>query len=1155
MKNGAYLALQGGCYSRRLLTPNQAGALENARKEIKRISLDDQSESEYGQIYSVSGPVVIAENMIGCAMYELVKVGHDNLVGEVIRIEADKATIQVYEETAGVTVGDPVLRTGKPLSVELGPGLMETIYDGIQRPLKAIKEISQSIYIPRGIDAPALDRVIKYDFKPAQLKVGDHISGGDIFGSIFENSLLDDHKILLPPRARGTITSIAEAGSYTIDEPLLEVEFDGVKHQYSMYHTWPVRIPRPVTEKLSADYPLLTGQRVLDSLFPCVQGGTTCIPGAFGCGKTVISQSLSKFSNSDAIIYVGCFAKGTQVMMADGSDKSVEDVEVGETVMGQDGTGRCVVGLPRGNNTMYHVREITGHRRDAEVHGLMDFTVSGDHKLVLKTKQNIQVTTRKYGGKLYAAVVHFALEKSETGLDVVKSKTKVFGYHVHGGQIGADEKAAKFAAELEKSASIEWVCEAKDYDAVGINVKTNTTQMIQPIFLESGKLAAWLEAEGLQKRLVPQLAYLLGAWAGNGCMDRAAFSFDPKDTLLVDRVRDYSESLGLTCSANEYHHRYLNSRGNAVDELTNDVDFNEEQYFIQMVQGAKDDGDNYIFDTDMETDLSDLTYEPENFESSIVSCDYRGDMTVTVHDTAVRLNGIRKNNDNSNVFWDAIKMFGIRNDIDGDLEKAVPGHLAFEDIAVREQFLAGFIDSDGDVRVNNDGSKNATIATIYSSVSDGVVKVARSLGIKVSVSTEDENIDSNGVRHKFVYRVSLNGPALAGVLSHCALERNQTPVTKFSRDPVVFHFDLIESEAEDYYGITLHETTDHMFMLSNLALVHNCGERGNEMAEVLMEFPELFTEISGRKEPIMKRTTLVANTSNMPVAAREASIYTGITLAEYFRDQGKNVSMIADSSSRWAEALREISGRLGEMPADQGFPAYLGAKLASFYERAGKAIALGSPNRIGSVSIVAAVSPAGGDFSDPVTTATLGITQVFWGLDKKLAQRKHFPSINTSVSYSKYTNVLGKYYDANYAEFPALRDRIREILSKAEELEQVVQLVGKSALSDSDKITLDVATLLKEDFLQQNGYSTYDAFCPIWKTFDMMRAFVGYHDEAQKAVANGANWNKLAEQTSDVKHSVSSSKFFEPSRGEEAGKEEFERLIATISERFAEAAE
>lgn len=265
----------------------------------------EAGEDLYGAVYSVSGPVIVAENMTGCAMYELCKVGHDQLVGEVIRIDADRATIQVYEETAGVQVGDPVGRTGKPLSVELGPGLMETIYDGIQRPLRTIADVSKSIYIPRGINVPALSREVKYDFKAADKKVGDHITGGDIFGSVFENSLLNDHKILLPPRARGTIKWIAEPGGYTVDEKILEVEFNGETKEYSMMHTWPVRVPRPVNEKLPSDSPLIVGQRVLDALFPSVQGGTVCIPGAFGCGKTVISQSLSKFSNSDIIVYVG----------------------------------------------------------------------------------------------------------------------------------------------------------------------------------------------------------------------------------------------------------------------------------------------------------------------------------------------------------------------------------------------------------------------------------------------------------------------------------------------------------------------------------------------------------------------------------------------------------------------------------------------------------------------------------------------------------------------------------------------------------------------------------------------------------------------------------------------------------------------------------
>lgn len=1034
--------------------------MENARKQIQRLNIDDQKEGQYGSIYSVSGPVVVAENMIGCAMYELVKVGHDNLVGEVIRINGDKATIQVYEETAGVTVGDPVLRTGAPLSAELGPGLLNTIYDGIQRPLKEIKDETNSIYIPRGIDVPALSKTVQYDFKPGQLKVGDHITGGDIFGSVFENSLLDDHKILLPPRARGTITSIAEAGSYTVEDTVLEVEFDGKKHKYSMMHTWPVRVPRPVAEKLTADYPLLTGQRVLDSLFPCVQGGTTCIPGAFGCGKTVISQSLSKYSNSDVIIYVGCFTKGTQVMMADGKDKSIEDVQLGELVMGKDGEARKVVGLPRGFDTMYKVEQI-GHDDS------LNFTVSADHKLVLKTEQKIEVTTRKFAGKNYAAVNYFAMGKTKKsaggkdGVEIVRVKSKVFAHHIHGKEV-AESKALEFAASVDLSA-IEWVVEAKDYyEQVEDTVKQNSTQLINPVFYESNAIGKWLADNGETKpSSASELAYLMGA------------AFNESRESISDAATNTKRTL-------------------------ENVEFDDLKSVDSSLDLSMDDG-----------------YETDN--TSIHSVNEKESVNV------------------AGLFKQALDHFGFSTGSD----KVIPSSIAVENIEVRESFLAGFVDASQtelkqESAIINIGASNKSIIA-------NIVKLARSLGIKAACKDDELN------------RITLEGPALAGVLSKCS--SSSVDAKSFARDAVPFNFNLLRSAKENYYGITLSEASDHMFLLSNLALVHNCGERGNEMAEVLMEFPELYTEIDGRKEPIMKRTTLVANTSNMPVAAREASIYTGITLAEYFRDQGKNVSMIADSSSRWAEALREISGRLGEMPADQGFPAYLGAKLASFYERAGKATALGSPDRVGSVSVVAAVSPAGGDFSDPVTTATLGITQVFWGLDKKLAQRKHFPSINTSVSYSKYTNILNKYYDSNYAEFPQLRNKIKEILSNAEELEQVVQLVGKSALSDSDKITLDVATLIKEDFLQQNGYSTYDAFCPIWKTFDMMRAFISYHDEAQKAVANGAQWSKLAEATADVKHAVSSAKFFEPSRGEKEGEKEFNALLTNISEKFAEASE
>merc|ERR1712159_879600 len=219
------------------------------------------------------------------------------------------------------------------------------------------------------------------------------------------------------------------------------------------------------------------------------------------------------------------------------------------------------------------------------------------------------------------------------------------------------------------------------------------------------------------------------------------------------------------------------------------------------------------------------------------------------------------------------------------------------------------------------------------------------------------------------------------------------------------------------------------------------------MAEVVKDFPDLMTvdPTTGKEEPIMQRTVVVANTSNMPVAAREASIYTGICLAEYLRDMGYNVAMMADSTSRWAEALREISGRLAEMPADAGYPAYLSSKLAQFYERAGRVKCVGSPDREGSVTIVGAVSPPGGDFSDPVTTATLNIVQVFWGLDKKLAQRKHFPSVNWLISYSKYDRALEKFYDEFDPAFAPARTKCREILQTEDELNEIVQLVGKDS--------------------------------------------------------------------------------------------------------------
>ena len=301
----------------------------------------------------------------------------------------------------------------------------------------------------------------------------------------------------------------------------------------------------------------------------------------------------------------------------------------------------------------------------------------------------------------------------------------------------------------------------------------------------------------------------------------------------------------------------------------------------------------------------------------------------------------------------------------------------------------------------------------------------------------------------------------------------------------------------------------------NAIIYVGCGERGNEMAEVLQEFPELKTTIYDAEKKqteevgIMLRTCLVANTSNMPVAAREASIYTGITLAEYFRDQGMHVAMMADSTSRWAEALREISGRLGEMPADAGYPAYLGARLASFYERAGRVSCKGLPDREGSITIVGAVSPPGGDMSDPVAAATVNIVQVFWQLDQKLAQRKHFPSVNWNGSHSKYMKALDGFYSKTIEnkvdvpdDFMSLVASLRQILQMETELLEIIQLVGQDSLSEDQKLAVQVAKLIKEDYLQQNGFSEYDRYCPRQKSYWMMKNLVTFYDLGFKAITN-----------------------------------------------------
>ncbi|WP_340818962.1 ATP synthase subunit A [Methanolobus sp. WCC4] len=287
---------------------------------------------------------------------------------------------------------------------------------------------------------------------------------------------------------------------------------------------------------------------------------------------------------------------------------------------------------------------------------------------------------------------------------------------------------------------------------------------------------------------------------------------------------------------------------------------------------------------------------------------------------------------------------------------------------------------------------------------------------------------------------------------------------------------------------------------TDIVVYIGCGERGNEMADVLNEFPELQDPKTGR--PLMERTVLIANTSNMPVAAREASVYTGITIAEYYRDMGYDVSLMADSSSRWAEAMREISSRLEEMPGEEGYPAYLSARLSEFYERAGAVKSLAAEE--GSITVIGAVSPPGGDFSEPVTQNTLRIVKVFWALDAKLAQRRHFPSIDWLTSYSLYTQGLSDWFAENVApDWVPLRDNAMDLLQQESELQEIVQLVGSDALPEDQQLVLEICRMLREYFLQQNAFHPVDTYCPFDKQYKLLKAISRYSDMAQAALESG----------------------------------------------------
>mmetsp|Transcript_10467 Transcript_10467/g.42319 ORF Transcript_10467/g.42319 Transcript_10467/m.42319 type:complete len:1048 (-) Transcript_10467:963-4106(-) len=1039
---------------------------------------DDVKESDYGYIFRVSGPLVIAENMSGAAMYELVRVGYTKLVGEIIKLEGDTASLQVYEDTSGLTVGDPVLRTRKPLSVGLGPGIMEQIFDGIQRPLEVIGHVTKDVFIPRGVDVPPLDGKKTWEFTPNKefAREGALITGGDIFGTVYENELISTHKIMCPPNIYGKVVkTYADAADgkdrFTIDDTVMEVYNDATRktHELRLAHFWPVRRPRPIVQKLPGNAALTTGLRVVDAIFPSVLGGTCAVPGAFGCGKTVISQSISKFSNSDCVIYVGCFDPRTEVRLGDGLTKRVDRIDVGDEVLGRDCLPCAVTNITTGHEEMF---KLSFKKQDGK-HVLDDlnFVCNASHTLVLTTDRFVQRSrTNQNGGG--SQVTHVVMGK-RLGAKLLVQTTKTFYDKTTGSASSSDIAASRFASALPRG-HFEWELPVKYWGLIDPAIRRVTRQKRCAIRLHNSELARALQrvfGVPSPNERVMAAAWIVGFWLDSECLMRTEVPPASEDTPAHN-----------------------------ADGLISDV-----------LEGPAIARLRHVCDRTME------------FGAEVLSLLETGGVIVALLDMLI------------------------------DGMKSLPLWPFQERVAI----AAGIIDSNSS-KLHTDGVE-LTVPQL--GLRDKYVSLLESLNCRVALR-DTPGGGNDGMRHPQCRSVFvLNTRPLRQILrrSFSASQRfpaepGEMACAALGEDSL--EFDVTKLGMGCYVGLTL-EGSHHKFQLANQLIVHNCGERGNEMAEVLCDFPELTTNINGKEIGIMKRTALVANTSNMPVAAREASIYTGITLAEYFRDMGMNVSMMADSTSRWAEALREISGRLGEMPADSGYPAYLGARLAAFYERAGRVECLGSPKREGTVTVIGAVSPPGGDFSDPVTAATLSIVQVFWGLDKKLAQRKHFPSLNWLISYTKYMRVLEGFFNDFDGQYTKLRNRAREILQQEDALTEIVQLVGKESLSEDQKVVMEVAKIIREDFLQQNAFTDYDYTCPLTKSIGMLKAIVTFYDAAQKAIADSppdakVTWAMIKTAQAGIIQKVIDTKFVDP-KDEDSKIVEFYNILATeINESFAQ---
>jgi V/A-type H+/Na+-transporting ATPase subunit A len=995
-----------------------------------------------GVVARVSGPVVVAEGLTGAKMYDVVRVGDLGLVGEIIRLVGTTCTVQVYEDTTGLRPGDKVESTGQALSVELGPGLLKSIYDGVQRPLDVLKQ-NLGDFITRGFVAPPLDEQKKWEFT-ATASVGDEVTSGAVLGTVQETPLIL-HKIMVPPGVRGKVTAL-KSGSYTIRETIGTLQTATGPQPLGLSQKWVVRIPRPVSQKLAPTIPLLTGQRVIDTFFPVAKGGTAAIPGPFGSGKCVAGDTPVLLGDGSILPIEELFASATAdaERTVEGADEWFRlrtPVELVSLVGDRLRKSRSTTFYRGKSDSLVRVKTRTGRTvRVTPVHRL--FTVGSDGALREKMARDLRP------GEYVAALRASLPGRSDAPLRVALPPLQRRGKKIRVPSV--------MTAELAEFLGL-WVAEGY-VRGRGTVVFTNLDETLLERFRALGRAVFGIEGTVerqasktpnvlFHSRLLVDLLLQLGVGRTSGEKRIPPTVLASSDPVLGAFLRGYflgdggfsgcEVEMGTHSRSLQVDLAYALARFGIVSTMA-ERRVNDEPYFRLFVRGVP------------------------NLHRLVAALNSEGPRVAAISRYVAAQRSTYSSTDVVPLSRPTI-------------EALYRAHYRYSTLLAEGVEIHNYLS-------NSERMSAATFRTFLGAPRDR---------------------DGTSPLEAAAARLSqlLDGLYCDEVTE--VVEETEGPYDVFDVSLPEFGSNFVGGHG----GLLLHNTVTQQQLAkwadSDVVVYVGCGERGNEMTEVLATFPNL--QDPKTKRPLMERTVLIANTSNMPVAAREASVYTGITIAEYYRDMGYDVALMADSTSRWAEAMREISGRLEEMPGEEGYPAYLGRRVAEFYERSGRVVTLSPDNRTGSVTVVGAVSPPGGDFSEPVSQNTLRVTRVFWALDASLASRRHFPSINWLNSYSLYAGDLDPWYRTHIApDWMGLRQKAVQTLQQEAELQEIVQLVGVDALPEREKAVLDVSRMLREDYLQQSAYDDIDTYTSISKQYRMLRMILAFGEKEQEAVARGA---------------------------------------------------